>query len=238
MAQHEVIDMSLNNGFLASEECKQTLVECSGTKYHQLSRYTSKANDDVIEHIAKFNHVDKKQIVISNGSGFLLFSIIPYLLKQQIKKSITKTLHYVIRKKLKTCIITTNYTYSKVPLYGSQLGLPIVFVELSEQTNWVVDMASIEAAIQSNDSGVVYLCNPNNPIGSIIIQKQQVEYLVQKYPQMYFYIDEAYIEYVADYKEQYSCVELTKKIRKYYCGKVVLICLWFSWRKNWFCSVS
>lgn len=58
-------------------------------------------------------------------------------------------------------------------------------------------------------SDVVYLCNPNNPTGSLL-PKDSIEELLNKYPEKLFIVDEAYIEFVGTEK---SVVYLTETHR-------------------------
>jgi histidinol-phosphate aminotransferase len=69
--------------------------------------------------------------------------------------------------------------------------------EVPLDDSWVFDPAAIEAHID-RDTRVVFICNPNNPTGTIL-DGDSVKDLVQRVPpQALVVIDEAYAEFVTD----------------------------------------
>lgn len=71
--------------------------------------------------------------------------------------------------------------------------------------NSVFDNESFRTQIENISPKIVYICNPNNPTGTVIDYKD-IEVLVSTYPETLFLIDEAYFEFYGC-----SCSQLINK---------------------------
>jgi histidinol-phosphate aminotransferase len=70
-------------------------------------------------------------------------------------------------------------------------------VEVPLTTNLVHDLEAMRAAIR-DDTTVVYICNPNNPTGTIV-NGDQLDWFVGSVPErVLIVVDEAYHDYVTD----------------------------------------
>ncbi|HPF45936.1 MAG: aminotransferase class I/II-fold pyridoxal phosphate-dependent enzyme [Alphaproteobacteria bacterium] len=90
-------------------------------------------------------------------------------------------------------VLTTNPTYSSVPGTAKQLGLEVIAVPVGEDMG--VDLDTMRAAM-TDDVKLVYLCNPNNPIPSIIEKNALRDFCIEMSKRALVLIDEAYYEYV------------------------------------------
>ena len=81
-------------------------------------------------------------------------------------------------------------------------GLQVRLVPLKAENNFDLDLNDLEAAIKQGD-GLVYLATPNNPTGNVLVTRDQIEGLIQKYPKSTFWLDEAYVQYVDPAKHRY-----------------------------------
>ena len=94
-------------------------------------------------------------------------------------------------------LVTAVPTYSTSAQTARRLGFPIKEVQVD--TGMSIDLTGMAAA--SVGAGLVYLCNPNNPTGTVH-SPAEVERFVRQVlaqsPETHILIDEAYINYVAD----------------------------------------
>ncbi|MCW2119669.1 pyridoxal phosphate-dependent aminotransferase [Flavobacterium sp. 7A] len=80
-------------------------------------------------------------------------------------------------------------------------------------------MVSWEQLPDCYTSDLVFICNPNNPTGTVL-QPEQIEILIRNAPQSLFVIDEAYVEFTTatcsslPLVEQYSNLVLVKSLTK------------------------
>ncbi|MCT4583479.1 MAG: aminotransferase class I/II-fold pyridoxal phosphate-dependent enzyme [Peptostreptococcaceae bacterium] len=65
---------------------------------------------------------------------------------------------------------------------------------LNENNDFELDLNNFDNFIKSNDSDLVIICNPNNPTGSFLTDKN-IEFLIKNNPKSLFMIDETYIEF-------------------------------------------
>lgn len=86
-------------------------------------------------------------------------------------------------------------SYDNFRLTAQVAGAHVMFFELSN--NFSFDAEQFEAKIERKDPSLVYICNPNNPTG-LILGKQYIRHLLDKFPSTMFLIDEAYIEFCAE----------------------------------------
>ncbi|MFH1429882.1 MAG: histidinol-phosphate transaminase [Candidatus Margulisiibacteriota bacterium] len=89
-------------------------------------------------------------------------------------------------------VIISNTTFSEYEYSARLFGASPVFIDLKEYT---YDLNAISEAITSKTK-IVYLCNPNNPTGTIFKQNELDKFLVAAPENVLIVIDEAYYEYV------------------------------------------
>src|SRR5690606_36306921 len=90
-------------------------------------------------------------------------------------------------------IVAAYPTYSALIRAAEQMGAEIVNVPVNE--NMHIDLNAMYAAIRP-DTRMVYLCNPNNPIPSIIEKKALEDFIRTVARDRLVFVDEAYYEYV------------------------------------------
>ena len=201
------IDMALNHGTYCSERCVQVLRGYDSNR--SLRIYPPADNKDLRSAIAKDAGVEPGNVLVANGSGPLLKTCIPYLIETKIKKSPARMVRYLM-KRIAYPIITTRLTYSKVPAAGVRQGLRCVLLPLEPENGFALDMGLLEAQLLQQD-GVVYLANPNNPTGNVLVTRTQLEPLLRRFPESIFFIDEAYWHYVPERPD----IRLSDLVRRY-----------------------
>ncbi|MEZ5894554.1 MAG: histidinol-phosphate transaminase [Parvularculaceae bacterium] len=162
------------------------MVEYAGLKG---AYYPDEAKPVLAKMIAERHGVDPSQIVITTGSGEALSAI-------------------AVAFGPKGPIVAPRLFWDTTALYAVNLGMAeITRVPLADDMR--VDLAAIEAAV-TQDTGLVQLCNPNNPTGLVSdakIFKAAVKRMAKKTTVL---VDEAYME-LADDPAGNTCVDLIKQ---------------------------
>ena len=94
-------------------------------------------------------------------------------------------------------------SYDNLRLTMQSSGANINFFELGE--HFTFDFEAFEKEIERLRPKLVYICNPNNPTGTLI-DKEYIKFLITKFPETTFLIDEAYIEF----SETDTCKEFVR----------------------------
>lgn len=68
---------------------------------------------------------------------------------------------------------------------------------LGPEDGFALDLTLLEAQL-SRQPGLVYLCHPNNPTGNVLVTRRQLEPLLSRFPDSWFFVDEAYVHYLAE----------------------------------------
>jgi len=187
-----ILNLGLNDGTYCPQSCIDLLKRFDSRT--ALRNYTTPENEPLLDVIAKNDGVGRENIYLSNGSGTLLKQCIPFIIKKKITGSPTRILRHVVSK-TGFPIITPKFTYFKVPLKGMKQGLKVSLIPIGPEDGFTLDLPALKAALSKHD-GLVYLANPNNPTGNVLIQREELEPLLKAYPRSIFWIDEAYIQYV------------------------------------------
>lgn len=91
----------------------------------------------------------------------------------------------------------------------STLSMGGIPVEVPLTDDFVYDLDAIEEAITENTK-LVYICNPNNPTGTILDSDQIVSFLEKVPSHVLVILDEAYIDFITE-KDYRTGVELIKE---------------------------
>jgi histidinol-phosphate aminotransferase len=188
------VDMALNHGTYCSERCIEVM-----RRYRDnvsLRAFPAADNGDLRRALAADACVSPENVLVANGSGPLLKTCIPSLIEKKIKAAMMRTVRFLL-KRMAYPIITTRLTYSKVPASGVRVGLRCVLLPLGPEDGFALDVEMLESELARQD-GLVYLCNPNNPTGNVLITRPVLERLLTRFTDSYFFIDEAYVHYLPD----------------------------------------
>lgn len=153
-----------------------------------LNYYFDCEGNELKEKICAKLGVDKDQIIITNGADEMIF-LAAY-----------------------TFVEPGDEVVIPFPTFGSYFwasalaGAKIVQVPLKD---FRIDTAALLAAISEN-TRLIFLCNPNNPTGTII-PRQELEYFLNLVSErIVVVLDEAYVDYVMS-SDYVSGIELLKK---------------------------
>jgi len=186
--------MALNHGTYCSERCLDVLRRYDSNR--SLRLYPAADNGDIRRAIAKKDDVELTNVLVANGSGPLLKTCIPHMIECKIKRSPARMIRYLL-KRVAYPIITTRLTYSKVPAAGVRQGLRCVLLPLDPENGFTLDTNLLQRQLELHD-GVVYLANPNNPTGNMLITRSRLVPLLERHPDSIFFIDEAYWHYAPE----------------------------------------
>ncbi len=159
------------NPFGPSEKAKQAITESMATCY----QYPMQAKD-LIQKIADYEGLTPEHIMLDAGSSPLLLAAAMHFGQQG-------------------AIITGDPSYADLPRKAEKFKAPIVAVPLTP--DYKLDLEAMEKKIDSR-TALVYLCNPNNPTGTMLDTAKLKAFTARVSPKTPVFIDEAYIDYLPD----------------------------------------
>ena len=141
------------------------------------NRYEGRSRRQLIKLIAELNGVSPENVALGTGSGEIL-----------------KT-GGLIASWEEGSIVCADPTYQDLVRYASRARSKIIRVPVDE--NLACNLEAISNAIK-NDTRMVYLVNPNNPIPNVINGSELRDFVTEISKDRMVFIDEAYHEYVKD----------------------------------------
>ncbi len=185
------MNLGLNDGTYCPEACVEVLKRFNHRTC--LRNYTDGANQPVLDAIAAMDGVAPENVYLANGSGPILKQGMTMLIEQGVKSSLSGVFKHLANKSGYP-IITPTLTYFKVPIKAANMGLALRWVPLLPETGFTLDVGQLEAELKKGP-GLVYIASPNNPTGNVLIRREDLVPLLERYPQHTFWIDEAYVQY-------------------------------------------
>jgi len=95
-------------------------------------------------------------------------------------------------------MVTADPTFSLTTDYGALVGCAVRSVPLDE--NLVHDLEAMAAAVTQR-TGLMYICNPNNPTGTLVPGEQLRPFVSEMAGRMMVLVDEAYLDLSEDMDE-------------------------------------
>ncbi|HMF55302.1 MAG TPA: histidinol-phosphate transaminase [Pyrinomonadaceae bacterium] len=172
-----VVRLSANeNPYGPSQAAMKAMKEA----FHLAWRYPDEYADMLVETIARLHNVAREQVLLGDGSG-------------EILKLCASAFTSSSRK-----VVLAEPTFEAIMRYAAASGGGATKVSLTQ--DYRHDLARMLDA--AGDAGLIYVCNPNNPTGTIT-PKEEVRACLGKIPQaVAVLVDEAYYHYAetADYE--------------------------------------
>ena len=153
------------------------------------NRYAWKEMSDLIEKICKKESVTPDHIMMGPGSSDLLEKVAIVLFMNGGN------------------IVSADPTYMSLIKVAESVGA--TWKPVPCKSDWSHDLKAMEAAIDK-DTKMVYICNPNNPTGSITAASELFDFCSRVSEKVPIFIDEAYLELAAG-KGTESMVSLLSK---------------------------
>ena len=150
------------------------------------NRYAWKDLFDLIDKIAEKEGVEKENVIMGPGSSDILekFGMVMHMKGGNI--------------------VSADPAYMSMIRVAEAVGAQWKGVKLND--DWSHDLDGMEKAIDA-ETRLVYICNPNNPTGSITDGLKLKEFCKRVSKKVPVFIDEAYMEFLPD-EEQTSMVSL------------------------------
>jgi histidinol-phosphate aminotransferase len=146
----------------------------------EANRYPRQARVELVEALASLNGVEPENIVLGNGSTEVLQMSVQALAGPEAR------------------LILADPTFEDVPWYGEPFSYRLERVPLDGR--FAHDLGRMrELAESGSGRALVYICNPNNPTGTLT-PSAEVDSWIESAPEnVYFLVDEAYYEYCEDH---------------------------------------
>ena len=182
----DVIKLSSNeNPFAPSSAVREAMIKA----FDEACRYPHQRRYELAKVLAKHEGVSPGHIVITGGSTEGL-------------KATGLTLGMNGGE-----IIAADPTFKALLTYAAQFGAFINKVPLDD--NLEHDLQEMEKRVH-NGTKMIFLCNPNNPTGTVIPKDQLKDFCASVSKKTVVFSDEAYYDYIED-PEYPSMVELIKE---------------------------
>lgn len=193
------LNLGLNDGTYASQKSLDVLRRF--TERTDLRNYSTPDNAPLREAIARVDQVAPENVFLHCGTGPILKLAIPYLLKRMVLTSPRRMLRHAVSR-AGYPIITPRFTYSKVPRKAGEGGMHVDMLPLDPGNDFRFDVSRLERRLERGD-GMVYLCSPNNPTGNLLITRDELIPVIERFPHSRFWVDEAYVQYVDPREHDY-----------------------------------
>lgn len=159
----EIIDFSANiNPLGLSKKAKEVILK----NLDKISYYPDPKAETLIRKISQYWGISEESILLGNGSVNLIYLI---------------TFAY----RPKTALIPEP-TFSEYERASKNSGSEVKFLSLKEDEEFRLRYSSIPKA------DMIFICNPNNPTGNIVVEKSSIE----KIPAKLVVIDEAFMDFL------------------------------------------
>ena len=91
-------------------------------------------------------------------------------------------------------VLITPPVFEMYQVYASIQGARTIHVSLQAENDFAVDASALLRACDDRTK-LIFLCSPNNPLGSVVPEKDILQILESRAGQSVVVVDEAYIEY-------------------------------------------
>jgi histidinol-phosphate aminotransferase len=184
------------NPFGPSPAAKKAIQEALDTSY----QYPFMRMRELTDKIAAYEGIKQENILMDAGSSPLLLAAAIFYGKNGAE------------------IISGDPSYSDLPSDAEKLGAKWIKVPLT--ADYKLDLDAMEAKI-SNNTGLVYICNPNNPTATLLDTEKLKAFCERVSKKVPVFIDEAYIDYLPD-PQSVTLIDAVKK------GQNVIVARTFS----------
>ena len=93
-------------------------------------------------------------------------------------------------------IVTGRFAYFRVINSAVRGGAGVKLLPLGPETDWRLRVDDVSRELSARP-GLLYVCNPNNPTGQLMLTHDEIDHLADRCQDSVFWIDEAYVQYLA-----------------------------------------
>lgn len=168
LTPQDLLDFSVNgNPFGPSPAVREALRRVS------LDQYPDREAIDLRAALATYLGISMHQIVVANGTAELLWLVGLAFLRPGDQ------------------VLVVEPTFCEYARIGILMGAQIISWRAEAAHGFAVDTDSMTQQLQQIQPRVVFLCNPNNPTGTLV-QVEEIMKWSHRYPETLFVVDEAY----------------------------------------------
>ncbi len=171
--QKRIIKLAANENNLG---CSPAVAKALAKEADQLSRYPDYANTRLLERLTVLHGVTDQELIFTDGS-FELISIIAQVYLNPGEESVTADPSFGWYENVTK---QNGASMVKVPLKDNQTDLDGLLQAITEKTK------------------IIWLCNPNNPVGSMVDHGQIYQFLKKVPDRILVVLDEAYIDFASE----------------------------------------
>lgn len=158
-------------------------IDIAKENFDKLINYPDPCYIELRKKIAEFNSINIDNIIVGNGATEILF------------------LYTRALKPKKVLVLAPCFAEYERAL--KSVSARIEYFELKENDNFYPDIEKLKEEIKSNDYDLLLFCNPNNPTGQFINLEDIEEIMrVCESKNTKIFIDEAFIEFIENWKEK------------------------------------
>jgi histidinol-phosphate aminotransferase len=150
-----------------------------------VNRYPDEEVEALRRRIAGLHGVDPAHVVVGSGSSEILRMAVDAFAGPQKK------------------ILAAVPTYEAVHRYARRAGAEVDGVPLT--SDWSHDVSAMLQ--RTHATGLVYICNPNNPTGTLTSRRDVEEFIRRLPADVFVLIDEAYHHYVGEAADYASFID-------------------------------
>jgi histidinol-phosphate aminotransferase len=184
--KNKLIRLSSNeNPYGPSKRVRTTITN----NFDNACRYPSLMLRDLVQMLAEKEGLSKDHIVVTGGSGEGLCAA------------------GLVFGKDRREIVAADPTFQQILRYGENQGAFVHRVPVDDNMNH--DLDAMKKRI-TNKTGLVYICNPNNPTGTIIEKNALKDFCNSISEKTMVFSDEAYYDFITE-PDYPSMVELVKE---------------------------
>ena len=188
-ADKKIIDFSANINPLGMPE---EVINAAKDAVTQANIYPDSNCLRLTSELAKFEDIDEAAIFCSNGASDILFRLV-----------------YAVNPKK---ILVTAPSFADYERAGEAVGAEVIYHELKKENCFNID-ETFANVIRETSPDIAFICNPNNPTGSLTdIRLIEEIALACQAVNSFLLIDECFLDFLPD-SYKYSAKPLTKKYR-------------------------
>ena len=183
MHNNKFLELNANENSLGmSDSAKQAITDSLSAGF----RYPDNPRAALISKIATMYSVAENQVSLGNGST------------ENMRANIQMLQHKALEEGRQFQMVIPVPTFDCAEMYANSIGASVVKVPLTAE-NYDLDLKTLQKAADEFDGiSLLYLCNPNNPTGTITSTAKLKTWISNAPDNHYFLLDQAYLEYVTD----------------------------------------
>lgn len=170
--REDVIDFSANINFLGPPE---QVIEAVKRNIYEIANYPEPNSNGLKQIIADRQCLEPENIIVGNGAVELIYQFVKVL------------------KPTRALVVTP--TFSEYSLALEAVDCQINYLKLQEDVDFKLDIPKLKPLLAQNEA--VFICNPNNPTGSMISKADLYEIVnLAEKNGTYILLDEAFIHFI------------------------------------------